>query len=646
MRVIPPLGSAERFVKGIVVFDTIRRRLSKTQVEPAAHAAPLVRVGKFELDPQSGELRSNGLKTRLADQPLQILLFLLEHPDQVVTREDLHQRLWPADTFVDFDMGLNRAMKKLRDALGDSADHPTYIETIPRRGYRLIATVENSERGPAIAAPPVQHRRRLIWIGAAAVFAAIAVIAAARFYAPPPRIGAIAVLPLANLSEDRGQDYFADGMTEALITELAQLRDIRVISRTSVMPYKESKKSLPEIAQDLNVDGIVEGGVLRSGGRVRVTAQLIHAVSDHHLWARSYERDESNIVTLQRDLAAAITEALRGELTPEAQARIRTTSPINPEAYELYLRGKVAAGKENTQGMTDAVAYFAKAIERQPDFAVAYVAMAWCYSQFAWTGAVAPRDFMPRAKAAVEKALSLDPGLAEAHAEMGRILFQYDWDWSRSEQEIRRALEINPNDAHTRDAYVTLLALTGRVEEANAETKRLRALDPLTKHPGVVAARAEPNKKDDLAITRLRKALLRDPALPRGHYRLGRALVERGDLSEGIAELETAVRLTQKNRRFQAAVGWAYALAGREDDARKILAELTTRSQQEYVSPVAIALIHVGLKETEPALQWLERGYQERDFDLVYAGKSPAFLSLRTEPRFRELMRRIGLPEA
>lgn len=615
-------------------------------MELASLATQLVRVGKLELDPQSGELRTNGLKTRLADQPLQILLFLLEHPGQVVTRDDLHQRLWPADTFVDFDMGLNRAMKKLREALGDSADHPTYIETLPRLGYRLIATVESPEPSPEAAVSRGQPRRTLVWIGAAAVIAVLAVIAAARFYAPPPRIRAIAVLPLVNLSGDRAQDYFADGMTEALITELAQLRDIRVISRTSVMPYKASKKSLPEIARDLNVDGIVEGGVLRSGGHVRVTAQLIHAVSDHHLWARSYERDESNIVTLQRDLAAAITEALRGELTPEAQARIRTTSPINPEAYELFLRGRVAAGKENTQGITDAVAYFAKAIEKQPGFAAAYVGMARCYTQFAWAGAVAPRDFMPRAKAAVVKALSLDPGLAEAHAEMGRILYQYDWDWSRSEQEIRRALEINPNDAHTHSTYALLLRLTGRVEEANAEAKRVRALDPLTKHGGVFAAPAGSNKTDDQAITRMRKVLQLDPALARGHYQLGRALVEAGDLGEGIAELETAVRLTQKNRRFQAAVGWAYALAGREDDARKILAELTTRSQQEYVSPVAIALVHVGLKETEPALQRLEQAYEERDFDLVFAGKSPAFLSLRTEPRFRELMKRIGLPEA
>ncbi|HEV8659400.1 MAG TPA: winged helix-turn-helix domain-containing protein [Thermoanaerobaculia bacterium] len=616
-------------------------------MEPASVATQMVRVGKFELDPQSGELRSNGLKTRLADQPLQILLFLLEHPDQVVTREDLHQRLWPADTFVDFDMGLNRAMKKLRDALGDSADHPTYIETLPRRGYRLIAPVNESTT--EIAPSPIRRRHKLMWIGAAAALFVLAIIGGARFRDPAPSpIRSIAVLPLVNLSSDRGQEYFADGMTEALITELAQLRDIRVISRTSVMPYKASKKSLPEIARDLNVDGIVEGGVLRSSGRVRVTAQLIHAATDHHLWARSYERDESNIVTLQRDLAAAITDALRGELTPQARARIRTASPINPQAYELFLRGMSAAGRENTQGFTDAIACFEKAVEKQPDFAVAYVAMARSYSQLTWNGAVAPRDFMSRAKTAVVKALSLDPGLAEAHAEMGRILYQYDWDWPRSEQEIRRALELNPNDARAHDAYATLLGLTGRVEEANAEAKRVRVLDPLTKPAAVVgvAGGLQSNKKDDQAITRLRKVLQRDPALPRGHFQLGRALVEAGDLDEGIVELETAVRLTQKNRRFQAAVGWAYALAGREDEARKVLAELTTRSQQEYVSPVAIALVHVGLKETEPALRWLEEAYQQRDFDLVLANKSIAFRSLRTEPRFRELMRRIGLPEA
>jgi len=643
---VRPAGSGEKKLTG--------SKLAGRAIPVEALSKRIRRIGQFELDADSGELRRDGVKTRLAEQPLQILLLLLDHPGEVVTREDLRKRLWPGDTFVDFDMGLNRAVRKLRDALGDSADQPTYIETLPRRGYRLIAKTSDPavvESTAETAEAPARPRRAWIWFGASAALAAVTLIAVVRFQTSAHQaIHSIAVLPFANLSGDRGQEYFADGMTEALITDLAQLRNVRVISRTSVMPYKGSRKSLPQIARDLNVDGVVEGGVLRSNGKVRVTAQLIHASTDIHLWARTYERNESNIVTLQRELAAAITAALQAELTPEGRARIQSASTVSPEAYELFLRGMTAAGKENTQGFSDAIAYFAKAVEKQPDFAVAYVEMARCYSEFTWSGAVAPLENMPRAKAAVLKALSLDPGLADAHAVMGQILYQYDWDWVRSEQELRRALDLNANDARAHRAYAALLRLTGRVKEAKAESARVRELDPLSaRKPGNVVSAAmalRAAKNYDQAITEIRRALQMDPSLPRGHYQLGLTLVEAGKLDEGIAELETAVRLSKENLRFQASVGWAYALAGRKEDARKVLAELRTRSQREYVSPVAMALILVGLNETEPALQLLEQADQQRDFDLVNANTSSAFRPLRSEPRFRELMKRIGLPEA
>ena len=623
-----------------------------------AFARRILRIGQFELDPDSGELRRGGVTTRLAEQPLQILLLLLERADQVVTRDDLRQRLWPGDTFVDFDMGLNRAMRKLRDALGDSADQPAYIETLPRRGYRLIAKTGEPaavESNVAVAVPatpaPARQRRTLIWVGGAVALTAATVIAVAQLLtSAQPSIHSIAVLPFTNLSGDRDQEYFADGMTEALITDLAQLQKVRVISRTSVMTLKGSKKSLPEIARDLNVDGVVGGGVLRSNGRVRVTAQLIHAATDDHLWARTYERNESDIVPLQRELAAAITDALRAELTPEAETRIRTASQVHPEAYDLFLRGISAAGRENTQGFNEALAYFAKAIEKQPDFALAYVEMARCYSQFAWSGAVAPRESMPRAKAAVLKALTLDPGLAEAHATMGHILYQYDWDWVRSEQELRRALDLNPSDARAHARYANLLRLTGRTQEAKVEAARVRELDPLSESAGGhllgVGAGLRSARKYDQAIAEIRKALQMDPSLSRAHYQLGLTLVEAGQFDEGIAELETAVRLSKGNLRFQASVGWGYAVAGREIEARKVFEALRTRSHSEYVSPVAMAGILVALKETEPALQLLEQAYEQRDFDLVLAKASSAFHPLKSEPRFRELMKRIGLPEA
>jgi len=608
------------------------------------------RIGDFVLDAESGELRRNGEKSRLAEQPLQILLLLLEHRDQLVSRDDLRQRLWPADTFVDFETGLNRAVRKLRDALGDSADTPSYIETVPKRGYRLIAEVGEPRREPA--AVPTQ-RRTLRWIGiaAAVVIAVLVIIATARSYSRrQPPIHSIAVLPLANLSGDPSQEYFADAMTEALITDLAQLRNVTVISRTSVMAYKRSPKSLPQIARDLSVDGVVEGGVLRAGGRVRVTAQLIHAPTDHHVWARSYERNESDVVTLQRELAASITEALRAELSPEARARLHTDAQIDPVAYELFLKGMTAAGKENTQGFTEAIAYLSKAVERQPDFAPAYVEMALCYSQFAWNGAVAPSEFMGKARAAALKALAIDPASADAHVAMGAVFYQYDWDWSRSEQEFRRALELNPNHAHGHSAYAALLRITGRREQAKAELARVSALDPLNaKKPAAIVAAAiglRRQKNYDQAIAEMRKALQMDPAVARAHAQLGLTLFAAGQQDEGINELETAVRLAQKNRRFQANLGWAYAVSGRTADARRILEALEQRARQEYVSPVAIAMVHAGLRENDQALHWLEQAYEQRDFDLVFAQRWLAFESLRREPRFQELMRRIGLPEA
>ena len=600
------------------------------------------------LDADSGELRRNGEKSRLAEQPLQILLLLLEHRDQLVSREDLRGRLWASDTFVDFETGLNRAVRKLRDALGDSAENPKYIETVPKRGYRLIANV-----GEPGAEPPAAPKRRhtMQWFAAAAVvIAALIIIATARSRGrTQPPIHSIAVLPLANLS-DPSQEYFADAMTEALITDLAQLRNVTVISRTSVMPYKKSSKSLPQIAHELSVDGVVEGGVLRAGGRVRVTAQLIYAATDHHLWASSYERNESDIVTLQREVAASITDALRAELSPEAKVRLHTTAQIDPVAYGLFLNGMAAAGKETTQGFTEAIEYQSKAIERQPDFADAYVQMAHCYSQFAWNGAAAPAEFMGKAKAAAQKALALDPASGPAHAAMGQILYQYDWDWVRSEQEFRRALELNPNDARAHSAYAALLRITGRLEQAKAEGKRVSALDPLSaKKPATlvsVAVGFRRQKNYDQSIAEMRKALQMDPAVARAHAQLGLTLVAAGQQDEGISELETAVRLAQKNRRFQANLGWAYGVTGRTADARRILETLEGRAKHEYVSPVAIAMVHAGLRENDQALHWLERACEQRDFDLLFAQRSMAFESLRTEPRFRELIRRIGLPEA
>jgi len=597
-----------------------------------------LRVGGFDVDMQSGELCNDGEKIRVPDQPFQILRLLVERRGEVITRDELRQQLWPADTFVDFDRSLNSAMKKLRDALGDSADDPTFIETLPRLGYRLIAPVEQQQ----------PRSRRWMWAAAAAVVViAIGIVAALRFSASTgPQIHAIAVLPLANLSGDANQEYFADGMTEALITDLAQLQEVRVISRTSVMPYKQSIQSLPEIDRQLNVDGVVEGGVVRSGGRVRVTVQLIRAATDQHLWAHGYERDLSDVVTLQRDLSSAISEAIHAQLAPSAHAAQR----VNPAAYDFFLRGTAALGKESAEGVKYAIAYFEKAVAIQPDFAPGYASLARAYSQLAYSGAVAPRESMSRAKQAALKAIDLDPQLAEGHTELGLVHFRYDWDWRASEQEIQRALLLNPNEASTHTAYATFLRIMHRPAEADAEVKRWHEVNPYIakRAEGFIGSAARYRTAGDYpkAIAEMRTAVQMDPSLPRGHFQLGWTLAEAGQIPDGITELEKSIQLSPKNLRFQARLAWAYALAGEEEKARAILAELKKHSAHSYVSPVAIGLVHIGLHENQSALDFLEEAYRDRDFELISLTPGSTFKPLRLEPRFRELMRKIGLPEA
>jgi len=556
----------------------------------------------------------------------------------VITRDELRQQLWPADTFVDFDRSLNSAMKKLRDALGDSAENPTYIETLPRLGYRLIAPVEKQQ----------PRSRRWMWAAAAAVVViAIGIIAALRFSASTgPQIHAIAVLPLANLSGDPGQEYFADGMTEALITDVAQLKEVRVISRTSVMPYKQSKQSLPQIARQLNVDGVIEGGVVRSGGRVRITVQLIQASTDQHLWAHSYERELSDVVTLQRDLSSAISQALHAQLTRSGHAAQR----VNPAAYDFFLRGTAAARKENAEGVREAITFFRKAVAIQPDFAPGYASLAEAYSQLAFSGAVAPREWTTQAKQAALQAIALDPELAQGHTELGLVLYRYDWNWKASEEEFRRALSLNPNDASTHNAYASLLRLMGRIPEADAERRRWHGLNPYVakRADGFLGTGGRSRAAGDYpkAIAEMQIAVQMDPSLPRGHFQLGWTLGEAGQLPEAIAELERAVQLSPNNTRFRGRLGWAYAIAGQNEKARAILADLEKLSARAFVSPAAMALVHVGLHENQPALDLLERAYRERDFDLIGLVNSRTFAALRSERRFQQLVRKIGLPAA
>jgi TolB-like protein/Flp pilus assembly protein TadD len=516
------------------------------------------------------------------------------------------------------------------------------------RRIELEATAEAPEETPVAASQSRSAAGLTRWLivgGAIVLVAALAFIAywRQRVSANVTAIRSLAVLPLQNLTGDPAQEYFADGMTDALITQLAQVGELRVISRTSVIRYKEARKPLPAIAQELNVDGVVEGAVVRSGPRVRITAQLIDARNDRHLWARSYERDLSDIVALQAEVAQAIAEAVVGKLTPQQRARLMGSRPVNPEANRLLLQGFLAASRQSYEGFSNAITYFEHAITLQPDFAAAYAAMSLCYIQFSFVGPLSPQEFMPKAEAAARKALELDDTLPEGHGALGIVLHRFYWDWSGAEREFRRALDLKPSDAESHRTFSGFLSASGRKEEALAEAQRAHELDPLSLQGTLELARSFRENGDyERAIAEFRKGLEMDPNRPRVHFQLGTTYVQKGELNAGIAELETAVKLSQGNPRFVAYLAYAHAVRGNKSEAQKILNKLEALSRHQYVSPLEVALVYGGLNDKETALAWLEKAYEVHDVGLYGIAKDPRAQLLHSDPRFQELIRRVG----
>jgi TolB-like protein/DNA-binding winged helix-turn-helix (wHTH) protein/Tfp pilus assembly protein PilF len=632
----------------------------------------VVRFGPFEADLRAGELRKHGVKLKLVGQPLEVLAMLLESPGQLVTREELHARLWPTDTFVDFDHGLNAAVNKLRDALSDSAEKPTYVETLPRRGYRFISAVDLPDSlGLKLAVPempaslespvviaesqiPSRHRHRRVFVTALVLVVVLAVVfgfdlggVRHRLVGKPsvPRIRSIAVLPLENLSKDLDQEYFADGMTDELITNLAQISALRVISRTSAMQYKGTKKSLSEIARELHVDAVVEGTVMRAGDRVRISAQLIEASTDHHLWAASYDRDLRNVLSMQEEVTRAIVSEVRVKLTAQEQARLANTHPINPEAYQLYLKGRYFWYKLKPEAMQKAIEYFQQALEKDPAYAPAYAGLADSYNTLAFFTVFPPREVMPKAKAAAVKALELDDNLAEAHVSLGWAAFTYDLDWPAAGKHLERAVVLNPAYPLAHSYYSLYLRALGRSEEGLTEAKRALDLDPVS--PAIVhymAVQLYLARRFDEAIEQCRKTLELDPTFTPVHGTLGHVYAAKGMYREALAEYEENSALTGGSPVSIAFVGYAHARLGQRSYAFRVLDQLKAASKQRYVPTLSFAIVYVGLGEKEQAFLWLEKAYDERTNSLAYLKVQATWDPLRPDPRFADLVRRIGLP--
>ena len=641
----------------------------------------VVRFGTYEVSLQSGEVRKSGMRIRVQQQPMKLLEILLERPGEVVSREELRGRVWTNESFGDFDQALNIAIAKLRTALEDSAENPRFIETLPKRGYRFIADVSvvdsaphpkkpassagelpgsqevktgagHESQGAGLTIAPVAHKRQL-WptrrvIVALALVLSLPILAVWLFRSrgrAPTGIRSLAVLPLENLSGDASQGYFADGMTDELITDLSQISALRVISRTSVMVYKGARKPLPQIARELNVDAVVEGTVLRSGDQVRITAQLIDASTDKHLWSQSYEGELRDTLALQNRVAGAIADQIRINLTPQEQAALKNVKVVNPEAYESYLKGRYFWNKRTADGLKVALAYFNQAIDEDPKYAQAYSGLADTYALLGdWQYAVmTPKEAFPKAKAAAIKALELDSTLGEAHNSLAFILDGFDWDLDSGGKEFRRAIELNPGYATAHHWYAWHLSLLGRYDEAIAEMRKAENLDPLSLIINAdLAELLVLAHSYDESILQSRKTIEMDPNFALAHNQLAQAYLQKHMYDEAVAELQKAVQLSGRSPTCIANLARAYVASGNRNEAVQLLSELKKRSSPGYSNASEIAMIYASFGDMDQAMNWLEKGYEERFNPGVLL--RPGFDPLRSDPRFQNLVRRIGLP--
>lgn len=627
----------------------------------SAPKARVLRFDDFELDVSAGQLRKRGVRLRLQGQPLQVLAALLDRAGDVVTHEEIRSQIWSASTFVDFDHSLHNAIARLRETLGDSVETPRYIETLPRHGYRFIAPVKIEEAAAAShsaqAAPPREvpatsvrsTPRALLAAGILALLVTALAVWLSRTGTHPasaaPRVNSIAVLPLDNLSGDPSEEFFADGLTDQLITDLGAVGSLRVISRTSVMRYKGTKEDLPEIARELKVDAIVEGSVVRSGDRVRVTARLLQASTDQHLWAETYDRDLGDALKLQGEVADAIARQVRAQLSPQQQVQLRSAPSVNPAAYDAYLRGRLYFENEFTKpdSLRKAQNYFQESIQQDPNFALAYAGLADTYVSLAFTGAVQKDHAYRSAKQALSKALQLDDSIGEAHDTLGLLSSEFDWDWDTADREFSRAIALAPSYSCAHEDRATFLALTGQRAEALAEITKIDQLDY-----GYSAAYTESTTYYELRdypdlIEASKRGLLLDSKDWFQHYTLGVGYEGTGKLQEAITEYQKVLEISGGSQ-GAVALAHAYSAAGRKGEAEKILRDLERKSKGTAPSPYLMATIYSGLGENDKAFEFLEKAYSQKSLGIPFSLNSDLALdSLRADPRFQNLLGRIGL---
>jgi TolB-like protein/DNA-binding winged helix-turn-helix (wHTH) protein/Tfp pilus assembly protein PilF len=624
----------------------------------------IYRFAEFELLPSVGELRTKGSCVRLQEKPLQLLLALVESPQRLVKRDQLRERLWDSDTFVDYELGINVAIKKVRDALGDSAEDPRFIQTLAKKGYRFLVPVEVTY--PQISAPTVSAplpvaaapaavpdpapgggrsvRRR--WILALLATAALSALGLWLFepqakHGHAPQIHSLAVLPLRNLSPDSGQDYLADGITEELITSLAQSLPLRVISRTSVMRYKQSSEPINQIARQLGVEAIVEGAVARSGNQVTVTVQLIDATEDRHLWAQKYRRNLGDLLGIEAELAQQIASQVGGTLSLRHDFKATKPHPVDPQVYELCLLGRFHWNKRTAADLAKSVEYYQQAIERDPTYAPAYAGLANAYALLPQYSNVELQEGNGKAAAAARHALELDETLTEAHATLGFIgLTSWEYDWAQAGQEIRRALELNPNYSSAHHWFAFYLFSLDRRNEALAEMELARQLDPLS---AIISADEGQflyeTRRYEEARVRLRQAIELQPDFSQPHETLALVELETGHTSDALKEARSGLALAPSAPRTIGEAGYVLAAAGQSKEARELLESSENTVPKGSAFPTFAALIYMGLGHRKEALDVLETMSNPKTGAGIYGLHQRHILDeLRTDPRYQKLV--------
>jgi TolB-like protein/DNA-binding winged helix-turn-helix (wHTH) protein len=602
----------------------------------------------FRLDLRRRLLLRAGEPVAIKPKALDTLVVLVEHRDRVVEKEELMNRLWP-DTAVE-EANLTQNVFVIRKALGEAPGEQKFIATAARRGYRFVADVREvfeEEDAPLLQLPRKRRTLMLVSLGALALAIGLTVTLMRDNAGPSvtTRIDSIAVLPFRSLSTDSDRRYFADGMTEAVISDLTAISSLRVISAQSSMKYKASEKLLPEIARELSVAGIVEGSVASQAGRVRLTVRLVHAPTDRSLWTASYDRDAGDILALQGELARAVAAAVHVAVTADEHAALATRRPVDPEAYDLYLRARHLFELRSEESLRKSIAYYQQAIARDPTFAAAHAGMALTYAPFAYFGYGPGSDIGPRVKAAAEKALAIDPTLVDAHVALAAFTVLFEWDWVGGERAWRQILQRSPNHPTARQWYGFLLERVGRLDEALAERRRALQVDPLSPATSVAfAGTLQSMGRHDEAIEAFRRTLDLDSSLLLVHAGIAESYLAKGMAREAVAQLEAGGGPKEDGKPLSAELGNVYGRVGRPADARRILQTLERRARERYVSPMSLAYVHAGLSEKDAAFARLEQAYEERNPKLVGIRIDSMLDPLRDDPRFAALVRRMKLP--